>query len=159
MAKMLVCYYSQTGHTAGMAQAIAEGAKAVSGVAVDVKAVTEMEAKELLDYDAIVIGSPTYYGTMAGAIKQLLDESVAFHGKLRGKVGGAFTSSGNIAGGGETTILAILEALLIHGMVCQGTPKGSHYGPVAIGKMDDRARGECRDHGRLLAELAVKLHG
>ena len=159
MAKMLVCYYSQTGHTAGMAEALAEGAKGVSGVTVDVKPVADVKVKELLDYDAIVIGSPTYYGTMAWQIKQLLDDSVAFHGKLRGKVGGAFTSSGNVAGGGETTILAILEALLIHGMVCQGTPKGSHYGPVAIGKMDDRARGECREHGKMLAELAVKLHG
>jgi NAD(P)H dehydrogenase (quinone) len=159
MAKMLVCYYSQTGHTAGMAEALAESAQGVSGVTVDVKPVADVQVKELLDYDAIVLGSPTYYGTMAWQIKQLLDDSVAFHGKLRGKVGGAFTSSGNVAGGGESTILAILEALLIHGMVCQGHPKGSHYGPVAIGKMDDRARGECREHGRLLAELAVKLHG
>lgn len=159
MAKMLVCYYSQTGHTAGMAQAVAEGAQAVAGVTVDVKPVGDLDVKELLNYDAIVIGSPTYYGTMAGQIKQLLDDSVAFHGKLQGKVGGAFTSSGNVAGGAETTILSVLEALLIHGMVCQGTPKGGHYGPAAIGKMDDRARGECREHGKMLAELAVKLHG
>jgi NAD(P)H dehydrogenase (quinone) len=159
MAKMLVCYYSQTGHTAGMAQALAEGAQQKSGVTVDVKPVADVNVKELLDYDAIVIGSPTYYGAMAWQIKQLLDESVAFHGKLRGKVGGAFTSSGNVAGGGESTILGILEAMLIHGMVCQGHPKGGHYGPVAIGKMDDRARGECREHGKLLAELAVTLHG
>lgn len=159
MAKMLVCYYSQTGHTAGMAQAVAEGAKGVDGVAVDVKAVADVKAADLLNYDAVVLGSPTYYGTMAWQMKQLLDESVAFHGKLQGRVGGAFTSSGNIAGGGETTILSMLEGLLIHGMVCQGHPKGDHYGPVAIGKMDDRARGECRTHGKMLAELAVKLRG
>lgn len=159
MAKMLVCYYSQSGHTAGMAEAIGEGARKVAGVEVDVKAVADVKVSELLDYDAIAIGSPTYYGTMAWQIKQLLDESVAFHGKLRGKVGGAFTSSGNLAGGGETTILAILEGLLIHGMIVQGHAKGSHYGPVAIGKMDDRARGECVTHGKAVAELAVKLHG
>jgi NAD(P)H dehydrogenase (quinone) len=159
MAKMLICYYSKTQHTAHLAEAVAEGARLVSGVSVETKPVHEVPVEKLLDYDAIVIGSPTYYGTMAGPIKQWLDESVAFHGKLRGKVGGAFTSSGNIAGGGETTILSILQGLLIHGMVVQGSPKGDHYGPVAIGKVDDRARTEARDHGKMLAELAVKLHG
>ena len=159
MAKMLVCYYSKTQHTAHLAEAVAEGARRVAGVTVDVKAVHQVPAEELADYDAIVIGSPTYYGTMAGPIKQLLDESVALHGKLKGKVGGAFASSGNIAGGGETTILSILQGLLIHGMVVQGSPKGDHYGPVAIGQADDRARTEARDHGKMLAELAVKLHG
>ncbi len=111
------------------------------------------------DYDAIVIGSPTYYGSMAAEIKKLFDESVAFHGQLNGKVGGAFASSANIAGGNETTILDILNAMLIHGMIVQGCPSGDHYGPVAIGDIDDRARGNCRAFGKLLGELAVRLHG
>ncbi|MGA2265872.1 MAG: NAD(P)H-dependent oxidoreductase [Phycisphaerae bacterium] len=159
MAKMLVCYYSKTQHTAHLAEAVAEGARRVAGVTVDVKAVHQAPVEELPDYDAIVVGSPTYYGTMAGPIKQWLDESVSLHGQLKGKVGGAFASSGNIAGGGETTILSILQGLLIHGMVVAGTPKGSHYGPVAIGKADERARTEARDYGKMLAELAVKLFG
>lgn len=159
MAKMLVCYYSKTNHTRAMAEAVADGARKVAGVEVEVKPVDQVKPKDLMDYHAIVIGSPTYYGTMAAPIKQLIDESVAYHGKLMGKVCGAFSSSGNIAGGAETTILAILQSLLIHGMICQGTPKGNHYGAVAIGSLDDRSRDECHRQGQAVADLAVKLHG
>ena len=78
---------------------------------------------------------------------------------MKGKVGGAFSSSANIGGGNETTILDLLKALLIHGMVVQGMPNGDHYGPVAIGAPDDRAKAQCANFGRAMAELAVKLHG
>jgi len=96
---------------------------------------------------------------MAGELKTLIDESVAFHGQLAGKVGGALTSSANVGGGNETTVLDILKALLIHGMVIQGTASGDHYGPVAIGDIDERSRTECLKLGKTVAELAVKLHG
>ena len=134
-------------------------AREVDGVQVDVKSVGDIEAGSLLDYDAIVMGSPTYYGSMAAELKKLIDESVAFHGDLNGKVGGAFSSSANVGGGNETTILDILKAMLIHGMVVQGTPSGDHYGPVAIGDVDKRAREQCDNLGRLVGELAVRLHG
>jgi NAD(P)H dehydrogenase (quinone) len=159
MAKMLVYYYSRSGHTKKMAEAVAAGAAKVSGVSVETKPVDQVKAKDLLDYDAIMIGSPTYYGTMAAPIKELFDESVAFHGQLDGKVGGAFSSSANVGGGNETTILAILNAMLIHGMVVQGSPKGDHYGAVAVGNVDERARQECLKHGQVIASLALKLHG
>ncbi|MFW6062442.1 MAG: flavodoxin domain-containing protein, partial [Planctomycetota bacterium] len=102
MAKMLICYYSRTEHTHRMAEAIAEGAKDAGGVAVDVRDVDEVSARDLPDYDAIVLGSPTYYGTMAADLKKLLDDSVRLHGQLQGKVGGAFSSSANVGGGNET---------------------------------------------------------
>ncbi|MGC9455281.1 MAG: NAD(P)H-dependent oxidoreductase [Phycisphaerae bacterium] len=159
MAKMLVCYYSRSGHTEHMARELAEGALEVDGVDVEVRPVGELEPKELLDYDAIAMGSPTYYGTMAAEVKKLLDESVSFHGKLNGKVGVAFSSSANVGGGNETTVLDLVKAMLIHGMVVQGSPGGDHYGAVAIGDPDDRAREQCRKFGRIAAELAVKLHG
>ena len=159
MAKMLICYYSRTKHTEHMARAVADGARQVSGVDVDVKPVEAVEAAALRGYDAIIMGSPTYYGTMAAELKRLLDESVAIHGQLDGKVGGAFASSANIGGGNETTVLDIVKALMIHGMVLQGSPLGDHYGPVAIGDVDDRSRKECVKMGKLLAALAVKLHG
>ena len=159
MAKMLVCYYSRSGHTEHMAEAVADGAREVEQVAVETKPVAGIAARDLLGYDAIALGSPTYYGTMAAEVKQLLDESVAFHGQLDGKVGGAFSSSANVGGGNETTVLDILKAMLIHGMVVQGSPSGDHYGPVAIGDVDERSAGECRKLGKLVAELAVKLHG
>ena len=159
MARILICYYSRTGHTEHMAEAVADGAAAVSGVDVQRKSVAEVTAADLQGYDAIVLGSPTYYGSMAAELKQLIDESVAFHGKLDGKVGGAFSSSANVGGGNETTVMDIIKALLIHGMIVQGTPSGDHYGPVAIGDMDARARDECVKLGRNVAELAVRLHG
>jgi NAD(P)H dehydrogenase (quinone) len=142
-----------------MAEAVGAAAGKVQGADVEVKSVADLQPRDLLAYDAVVIGSPTYYGTMAAEIKQLLDASVAFHGQLRGKVGGAFASSANVGGGNETTVLDLLKALLIHGMVVQGDPSGDHYGPVAVGKVDDRARQQCGKLGRLVAELAVKLHG
>lgn len=159
MAKMLVCYYSRTKHTEHMAEAIGKAAAEVDGVEVDVLPVGKVVAKGLPDYDAIVLGSPTYYGTMAGELKTLIDESVVFHGRLSGKVGGAFASSANIGGGNETTIMDILRALLIHGMVVSGMAKGDHYGPVAIGDLDERSAKQCADYGRAVAELAVRLHG
>ncbi len=159
MAKILVGWYSRTEHTRHMAEIVAEGASEVAGVSVDLKPVGEVKAEDLVGYDAIVLGSPTYYGSMAAEVKQLLDESIVCHGKLAGKVGGAFSSSANIGGGNETTVMDILKALLIHGMVVQGTASGDHYGPVAIGDPDDRARKECLKLGGNVAELAIKLHG
>ena len=82
MAKMLVAYYTRTKHTEHMAEAIAEGAGEVAGVEVEVKPVSSVDAAALVAYDVIVLGSPTYYGTMAAEIKKLLDDSVKRHGKL-----------------------------------------------------------------------------
>lgn len=159
MAKMLVCYYSRTKHTEHMAELIGRAAEGVEGVEVDVLPVGKVAAADLLAYDAIIMGSPTYYGSMAAELKTLIDESVKHHGQLKGKIGAAFASSANIGGGNETTILDILKALLIHGMIVQGLPNGDHYGPVAIGDPDERASRQCANLGRSVAELAEKLHG
>lgn len=156
MAKILVIYYSQSGNTKKMAELVAEGVKK-ENVEVDVKDVKKVQVEELLDYNGIIIGSPTYYGTMAAEIKILLDESVTFHGKLEGKVGAAFSSSANVGGGNETTILDILNALLIHGMIIQGDPSGDHYGAVSIGAPDARASRQCVKLGSRVAKLVKKL--
>ncbi len=155
MAKAIIIYYSRTGNTKEMAELIAEGIKR-KGLEVEVKKVQDTKADELLKYDAIIIGSPTYYGTMAAEIKKLLDDSVKFHGSLEGKIGAAFSSSANIAGGNETTILDILNAMLIHGMIIQGDPQGDHYGAVSIGSPDSRAKSECLRMGERIAQLCFK---
>jgi len=93
--KILVGYYSRTGNTKKMAEAIAKGIKEV-GVACEVKEISEVSVDELLNYEGLVFGSPTYYGLMAAEMKKLIDDSVKYHGKLDGKIGGAFTSSGMI---------------------------------------------------------------
>jgi NAD(P)H dehydrogenase (quinone) len=158
MAKVLVIYQSKGGHTARMAELVADGAEEAGGD-VMLQEVVETSADDLLDYDAIIAGTPTYYGLMSAPLKELLDQSVRHHKELTGKVGGAFTSSANIGGGNETTILSILQAMLIHGMVIQGTATGDHYGPVAINEPDERASDQCRDLGRRVTDLARKLHG
>ena len=152
MIKVLVTYYSQKGDTEKMAALIASGASEASAE-VTLRAVDEIRAADLLKYDAIIVGSPTYYGSMAYQIKRLFDESFKFHGKLKGKVGAAFTSSVNIGGGNETTILEILHVFLVHGMIIQGFSKGDHYGPVSIGSPDERVAMQCR----LLGEQVVRL--
>lgn len=156
MSKVIVIYYSATGNTKKMAESIVEGIKK-EGIEVVLKEVNEVKAEELISYDGIVIGSPVYYGSMAAPIKKLFDDSVRFHGKLDGKAGGAFSSSANIGGGNETAILDVLNAMLIHGMIIQGDPKGDHYGPVSIGAPDERARTQCIRYGQRMAGLIKKV--
>jgi NAD(P)H dehydrogenase (quinone) len=156
MATGLVTYYSRSGNTKQMAETIAE-AMNDGGLATKCKSVTETKVDDLLAADVIVVGSPTYYGRMAAPVAQLFDDSVARHGKLDGKIGAAFSSSANIGGGNETTIEGIINMMLIHGMIIQGDPQGDHYGPVSIGKPDDRVISQCRRRGRRIAELAKKL--
>ncbi len=159
MAKILICYYSRTQHTQRMAEAVAEAAAQIANTDVQIKSVDEIQPNDLQSYDAIIMGSPTYYGSMAAELKKLIDESVVFHGQLAGKVGGAFSSSANVGGGNETTVMDILKAMLIHGMVIQGSAMGDHYGPVAVGDVDARATKQCTRLGKSVAALAVKLHG
>jgi NAD(P)H dehydrogenase (quinone) len=156
MARVLVSYYSRTGNTEKMAEKIAEAIKKEE-LEISLKRVEEVSVDELLDYDCLIFGSPTYYGSMAWPVKKLLDESVKFHGKLKGKIGGAFSSAANVGGGNETTILNILNALLIHGMIVQGEPKGDHYGPVSIGAPDQRALRGCERYAQNLSSLVKKL--
>lgn len=156
MQKIIVIYHSRGGTTKRMAELVAEGARS-RGVETDVREAGSLQVDELLDYAGVIIGSPVYYGTMASEIKKLVDESVKLHGKLDGKVGAAFSSSANLAGGNESTILDILNVLLVHGMIIHGDPKGDHYGPVAVGSCDERAADECLRLGGRVADLVEKL--
>jgi NAD(P)H dehydrogenase (quinone) len=156
MAKAIVIYYSQSGNTKQMAEFITE-AMNQAGLDTACKAVSDVKAEQLIEFDAIVIGSPTYYGQMAAPIKQLFDDTIKNHGRLDGKIGAAFSSSANIGGGNETTVLSILQSMLIAGMVVWGDPKGDHYGPISIKKPDQRAKNECFRRGQRVAEMTLKL--
>ena len=156
MAKVLIVYDSRSGNTKKMAHAIAEGAKN-KNADVNVKTVEETNVKDLLDYDAIIMGSPTYYGGMSGRLKELIDQSVKVHGKLEGKVGAAFTSSGGTATGAETTLLSIIQAMLVHGMIVQGTSANKPYGSAAVGSPDKKDVEDCKELGKRVATLTQKL--
>ncbi len=158
MAKAIVIYYSKSGNTKKMAEIVAEAIN-IEGAEAELKDIKDVALEELPNYEAILIGSPTYYGSMSNQIKKLLDDSVKFHGKLDGKIGAAFSSSVNIGGGNETTILDILNAMLIHGMIIQGDPQGDHYGAVSIGTPDARARKQCLRLGSRVANLMRKIEG
>ncbi len=156
MARVLVIYHSRSGNTRKMAEAVAEGAKN-AGAEVTLSDVKDCEPKELLNFDAIIAGSPTYYGIVAGEMKDFFDRSVKYHGKLEGKVGGAFASAMAFGGGNETTVMSILQMLLVHGMIIQGKTRKNHYGAVSVNAPDEEAKEECKQLGSRVATLAGKL--
>jgi len=157
VAKILVVYDSGTGNTEKMAFAVAEGAKQIAKAKVVVKKAEKTSLEDLLKADGIIMGSPTYYGQMSAKLKALIDKSVKIHGKLKGKVGAAFTSSGGTATGAETTLLSILQAMLVHGMIIQGRADNKHYGAAAVGSPSKKELESCKELGKRVASLAVKL--
>jgi NAD(P)H dehydrogenase (quinone) len=144
MARILVLYYSSYGHIETMAQAVAEGARSVTGAEVVLKRVaelvpdavaaasgmkTEQDAPfaapgELADYDAVIVGTPTRFGNMAAQMRNFWDQTGGLwvKGALIGKVGSVFTSTASQHGGQETTIQSVHTTLLHHGMVIVGLP-------------------------------------
>jgi len=156
MSKIGVSCYSRSGNTQKMAEFVSQGVKE-EGVEVELKRIEDTTLEDLLAWDGIIVGSPTYYGGAAAPVKDLFDRSVKYHGRLEGKVGGAFASSANIGGGNETTILSLLQMMLIHGMIIQGSSKGDHYGPVSIEKPDERVGVQCKALGKKIARLVKKL--
>jgi NAD(P)H dehydrogenase (quinone) len=144
MTNVLVLYYSSYGHIERMAEAVAEGARSVSGTEVAVKRVPELVPEgtargahmrmdqaapvaspaELIDYDAILVGVPTRYGRMASQMANFWDQTGGLwvKGALVGKVGSAFTSTATQHGGQETTLFSVITNLLHHGMVIVGLP-------------------------------------
>jgi NAD(P)H dehydrogenase (quinone) len=157
MARILIVYDSKTGNTEKMALAVAEGAKQVKKIEVTVKKVDKTSLEDLCNSDGIIIGSPTYYGQMSGKLKTFIDQSVKIHGKLEGKVGAAFTSSGGTASGAETTLISILQAMLIHGMIIQGRAEHKHYGAAATDPPSDKDIESCKELGKRIASLVTRL--
>ena len=157
MTRVLVVYDSRTKNTEKMAFAVAEGAKKVKGAEVVVLKVDKAKLSDLTQADAIILGSPTYYGNMTGKMKSFIDRTNGIHGKLKGKVGGAFTSSGDTACGAETALLSMLEAMLIHGMIIQGNNVNKHYGPTAVESPNKLEQQSCREMGERVASLARTL--
>jgi NAD(P)H dehydrogenase (quinone) len=200
MARILVLYHSTYGHVEQMAEAVAEGARSVEGATVDIKRVPELVPEELArqsgykldqaapianvedlaDYDAIIIGAGTRFGTVASQMRNFLDQTggLWFQGKLVGKVGSAFTSTATQHGGQETTLIGVIQTLLHHGMLVAGLPYafqgqmtmdeisgGSPYGATTITKGDGSRMPSANEldgarfQGRYVAETAKKLVG
>jgi NAD(P)H dehydrogenase (quinone) len=200
MAKVLVLYYSMYGHIERMAEAVAEGARSVGGTEVTIKRVAEtipadqaaaygikLDQKapvatpdELASYDAIIFGTPTRFGNMAGQMRTFLDQTgpLWMSGALIGKIGSVFASTGTQHGGQETTITSFHSTLLHQGMVIVGVPYacagltnmgeitgGSPYGATTLAGTDGKRQPSANEldiaryQGKHVAELAAKLAG
>ena len=154
--KILIVYDSKTGNTEKMANAVAKGAENADAQ-VTVKRAENVKLQDFQDSDGIIMGSPTYFGQMSGKLKHIIDDSIELHTRLTGKVGAAFTSSGGTASGAETTILSILQAMLIHGMIIQGNAEDQHYGVAAQGKPKPSDLKACEELGARVGLLVNQL--
>ncbi len=115
--QVLVAYYSATGHTEKMAKGVATGVQEIQGSQVLLKRVEQVTASELFSADAVIVGSPVYWANMAAPVKEFFDRWQLEFGvypewKMRNKIGAAFTTGGQMAGGKELTMLTILAAML-----------------------------------------------
>ncbi len=160
--KILVAYDSLTGNVEKMALAVAEGAKE-QGRVVDVCRVDEVDIEEVSSYDGFAFGCPTHCGTLSVKMNEFINTRLHKHywGKLYGKVGVAFTSSGGLGGGNEVVLMSLLSVILNFGMITFGIPDyvsrdvTLHYGAVSIKEPDCDALAACRLLGRRLAEYCA----
>ncbi len=156
---VLVLYYSKGGNTRRLAEAIADGARSVDDTMVVLKHTDEVTKEDFLAADGIVAGSPVYFGSMAAALKAVFDEFVGVRRQMENKIGAAFATSGDPSGGKETTMLAIIQAFLIYGMVIVGDPLSAtgHYGTACVGVPDVKALDNGAKLGRRVARIARRI--
>jgi NAD(P)H dehydrogenase (quinone) len=165
-SEILVAYYSWKGLTEELAQAVAAGVDSVDGSRARVCSVDSVERDDLLRADGVILGSPTYLGSMAGPMKTFIDDwelRMGLHKRdvqmLRGKVVGAFATEGR-KGGGQLVLLQLLQVMLRVGMVAVAEPGG--LGPVGRNEDIDtmpEARAAGHALGKRVAELALRLRG
>lgn len=156
---VLVLYYSKTGNTRKLAEQVAEGIRQVEGVEAVMKSTQEVTKEDFVNAAGIIAGSPVYFGLLAADLKRVFDEFVGVRKQVEGKVGAAFASSGFWAGGNETTIISIIQCLLIYGMIIVGDPMSAtgHYGAASVTAPDDKAADIARKLGQRVAELSKRL--
>lgn len=157
--KILVMFYSKSGNTEKLAIEIAKGVKEVDGVECILKSVSKITEDDFLMADGIIAGSPVYFGTMAAEIKEVFDKFVGIRNNMEGKIGAAFTTSADASGGKETTIMSIIQAMLIYGMIIVGDPLDAtgHYGVSCTGNPDKKTLSNAVKLGRRVAVLVKKL--
>ena len=158
---VLVLYYSKGGNTRKLAEAITEGINQVEGVEAILRHTRDVTKDEFAAADGLIVGSPVYFGTMAAQLKKVLDEFVGVRRKMENKVGAAFATSGDPSGGKETTMMSIIQALLIYGMIIVGDPLTAtgHYGTSCVGEPDSTTRENGRKLGQRVAGLVKQIRG
>ena len=156
---ILVIYSSKTGNTKKLAEYVLEGIKKAKGVEVLLKSASKVTKSDFLKADGIIAGSPVYFGTMSAELKDMFDRFVGLRKKMENKVGAAFATSGDETGGKETTLLSILQAMLIYGMIIVGDPldASGHYGVACVGAPDIETIHNAQKLGKRVAQLVVHL--
>ncbi len=159
MPKVLIIYDSKTGNTQKMSEAVAEGVKSVKGVEVEMYKVGTPFSISLLDEaDAIVLGSPSIYGTVTQEMRAFINSAIelkkANRLKITGKVGGVF---GSYAWDGGWVVDKLAEALraldieLVHPPVSAVDRRGS------MGeRIDEESLQKCKELGKAIAEKLIK---
>ena len=157
--QVLIIYYSQSGNTENLESEIAKGVREVKDVTCLVKTAADVTKEDFLNSDGIIAGSPVYFGTMAAELKGVFDKFVGIRQKMGDKIGAAFATSGDSSGGKETTIISIIEAMLIYGMIIVGDPLDAtgHYGVSCTGAPDTKTSQNAIKLGRRVAALVKKL--
>jgi len=157
--QVLILYHSKGGNTRKLAERVAEGVNSVSGVQALLKSTQEVTKDDFVNSAGIIAGSPVYFGAMAWDLKRIFDEYVGIRKKMENKVGAAFATSGDPSGGKETTMLSIIQCMLIYGMIIVGDPMEAtgHYGVACVGAPDEKASANAQKLGKRVAELCKKL--
>ena len=157
--QILVLYYSKGGNTKKLAEKIARGVEEVKGATALLKHTSEVTKEDFTGSGGIIAGSPVYFGVIAAELKKIFDDFVGVRKRMEGKVGAAFATSGDLSGGKETTMMSIIQALLIYGMIIVGDPMTAtgHYGVSCVGAPDDRTGDNGMKLGKRVAELVKKL--
>ncbi len=157
--QVLIVYHSSSGNTRKLAEGVANGVKSVQGVTAVLKSTGDVSAQDFRKSAGVVAGSPTYYGTMSAELKRVLEGTVSMRSQMEGKVGAAFTSSGDPTGGKETTMMSIHQFFLISGMIVVGDPMDAtgHYGTACAGAPDAECLENAAKLGKRVAELCLKL--
>ena len=165
LARVLLLFDSRGGLTEQLAEAVAEGVRSVPGAELRYRRLDEADPRELIEIDALVLGSPNWSG-MTGKLKDWMDYSGDLweSGELAGKAGACFTAGWSRSGGTEATLLQLMHLILSHGMIFVGLPwsetmrrSGSYYGATAHGEVTDEDRAQARALGRRVAETALRL--
>jgi NAD(P)H dehydrogenase (quinone) len=157
--QVLIMYFSETGNTKKLAEAIATGVERVEGVNCLTKPVREVTTDDFASSDGIIAGSPVYFGTMAAELKELFDKFIGVRRKMENKIGAAFATSADPSGGKETTMMSIIQAFLIYGMIIVGDPLSAtgHYGVACTGAPDKKTAVNAAKLGERVASLVKKL--
>jgi len=117
---ILITYYSKTAHTQSLAEEVAKGASSIPGVQVVLKRIDQTTTKDLLNADAIILGSPVYNANLAPEVVQFMSTWPFEGNPLKDKIGAAFVTAGGISAGEELAQVNILQSMLVFGMVVVG---------------------------------------